>query len=104
MKTIQNSLLVIFFTYFLSFLSANDIAFSAETPNSEVSAESNQELPVLLVKKDEDAVIYKKDIIIRSDELKAAPIKDKDEKELKPTKKPVEKSKRHPAWTSSTSI
>ncbi|OHB39716.1 MAG: hypothetical protein A2069_02755 [Planctomycetes bacterium GWB2_41_19] len=97
MKTIQNSLLVIFFTYFLSFLSANDIAFSAETPNSEVSAESNQELPVLLVKKDEDAVIYKKDIIIRSDELKAAPIKDKDAEEFKPIEKPVEKKQEAPS-------
>ena len=97
MKTIQNSLLVIFFTYFLSFLSANDIAFSAETPDSEVSAESNQELPVLLVKKDEDAVIYKKDIIIRSDELKAAPIKDKDAEEFKPIEKPVEKKQEAPS-------
>ena len=97
MKTIRNSLLLILFTYSLSFLSANDIAFSAETPNSEVSAESNQELPVLLVKKGEDTVIYKKDIIIRSHELKAEPKKDKGTEEFKTIEKPIEKKQETPS-------
>ncbi len=96
MKTIQNSLLVFFFTYFLSFLSANDTGFSAETPDSEVIAKSNQELPVLLVKKDKDTVIYKKDIIIRSDELKAETEKDKGAEEFKTIEKPIEKKQETP--------
>ena len=90
MKTIRNSLLTIFLIYLLSFLTANDSVISAEIPNSEVSAKRNQELPVLLVKKSEDTVIYKKDIIIRFDELKAEPKKDTDAEEFKPLVKKQE--------------
>ncbi|MDO8142861.1 MAG: hypothetical protein Q6358_15290 [Candidatus Brocadiales bacterium] len=96
MKTIRNSILTIFIIYLLSFLTANDSVISAEIPNSEASAKSNQELPVLLVKKDEDTVIYKKDIIIRSDELKAEPKKDTAE-EFKSIEKPVEKKQEAPS-------
>ncbi len=96
MKTIRNFLLVIFFTYFLSLLSSNNTAFSAETPDSDIITKNNQELPVLLVKKDKDTVIYKKDIIIRSDELKAETKKDKGTEEFKTIEKPIEKKQETP--------
>src|SRR3972149_6410654 len=98
MKIIQNSLLISLFIYFFSLFSANNtIIVSAETFDSEVSAESNQELPILLVKKDEDTVIYKKDIIVRSDELKAVTKKDKGTEEFKTIEKPIEKKQETPS-------
>ena len=42
----------------------------------EALAADDKESPVLLVKNEDDVVIYKKDIIIRSDELKTAPKKE----------------------------
>lgn len=97
MKITRKYLLAIFFACFISFLFANDTTFSAETPNSDVTAKSSQESPVLLVKKDEDTVIYKKDIIIRSHELKAEPKKDKGTEEFKTIEKPIEKKQETPS-------
>lgn len=96
MKTIQNILLCsIFCGFFQTLLNAGDIVSGVETANSRVSATSNvHELPVLLVKKDEDPVIYKKDIIIRSKELKEE-AKD-DTEEFKTIEKPAEKKQEEP--------
>ncbi|KXK31463.1 MAG: hypothetical protein UZ01_00853 [Candidatus Brocadia sinica] len=89
MKTIQNSFITIFGVWVLSVLSSIDIATYAETPGFEIAKENNQKSPLLLAKKEEDIVIYKKDIIIRSDELKAD--SKKDAEEFKPIEKPVSK-------------
>lgn len=89
MKTIQDSFITIFGVWILSVLSNADIATYAETPSFEISKENNQKLPILLAKKEKDTVIYKKDIIIRSDELKSD--SKKDAEEFKPIEKPVSK-------------
>ena len=47
--------------------------------------------------KDKDIIIHKKDIIIRSDELKAEPKKDKDAEEFKPIEKPAGKKQETPS-------
>jgi len=53
---------------------------------AEVFAAQNQETPISLIKKDDDVVIYKNDIIVRSDELKKEFKKEVDKN------KPAEKS------------
>lgn len=95
MKTIQNSFIIIFGVCVLSALSNVDIATYAETLCFEVLKENNQKAPLVLAKKEEDIVIYKKDIIIRSDELKAE--SKKDVEEFKPIEKPVSKKQATPA-------
>ncbi len=75
MKIILNSLLFAFLAYFFSPLFNSGIASG----------------------KDKDIIIYKKDIIIRSDELKAGPKKDKDAEEFKPIEKPGEKKQGAPS-------
>ncbi|MCF6154224.1 MAG: LysM peptidoglycan-binding domain-containing protein [Candidatus Brocadia sp.] len=94
MKTIQNSFITIFGVCVLSALSKVDIATCAETRNFEVSKENNQKAPLVLARKEEDLVIYKKDIIIRSDELKAE--SKKEVEEFKPIEKPVSKKQETP--------
>ena len=74
MKIILNSLLIAFLAYlFLPLF------------NSGIASE-----------KDKDIIIHKKDIIIRSDELKAEPKKDKDAEEFKPIEKPAEEKQETP--------
>lgn len=85
MKTIRNSLVVIFSVYLPiilshSFITANIWAFTSDR---------NQELPLLL-SKSEDIVIYKKDIIVSPRELKSE--SKKDAKELKVIEKPAVKN------------
>lgn len=75
MKIILNSLLFAFLAYFFSPLFNSGIASG----------------------KDKDIIIYKKDIIIRSDELKAGSKKDKDAEEFKPIEKTVEKKQEAPS-------
>ncbi len=55
--------------------------------DAEVFAAQNQETPISLVKKDDDVVIYKNDIIVRSDELKKEFKKEVDKN--KPGEKPA---------------
>ncbi|MBM4065815.1 MAG: LysM peptidoglycan-binding domain-containing protein [Planctomycetes bacterium] len=75
MKIILNSLLFAFLAYFFSPLFNSGIASG----------------------KDKDIIIYKKDIIIRSDELKAGSKKDKDAEEFKPIEKTAEKKQEAPS-------
>lgn len=80
----------IFCVSFQTLLNASDAATGVETANSKVSATTNaHQLPVLLAKKDEGPVIYKKDIIIRSKELKEE--SKNDTEEFKTIEKPPEK-------------
>ncbi|MCR4319400.1 MAG: L,D-transpeptidase family protein [Candidatus Brocadiaceae bacterium] len=75
MKIILNSLLIAFLAYlFLPLF------------NSGIAGE-----------KGKDIIIHKKDIIIRSDELKAEPEKDKNAEVFKPIEKPVEKKRETPS-------
>ncbi len=76
MKIIQNSLIGIFWICVVSVLSNISTDTTAGIPDSKVSEEINPKSPLLLAKKEEDVVIYKKDIIIRSDELKSDSKKD----------------------------
>lgn len=90
MKTIRNSFITVFGVFGVCVLSALfniNIATYAGTPDLETSKESGQKLPLVLAKKEEDTVIYKKDIIIHSNELKAE--SKKDVEEFKPVEKPV---------------
>lgn len=89
MKTIQNSLFIVFVISVFSALSSSDVATSTGITHSIVYANAKQELPLLLAKKDEDIVIYKKDIIIRSDELKSEP--KRNQEEFKTVEKPEAK-------------
>lgn len=72
-------------------VSSIDKNTNAGTCDAEVFVENNQKSPVLLAKKEEDKdiVIYKKDIIIRPDELKAE--SKKDAEDFKSIEKPVSK-------------
>ncbi|MEP9412511.1 MAG: L,D-transpeptidase family protein [Candidatus Brocadia sp.] len=89
MKTIQYFLVIIFGINALSVFFKANITIYAGIPDFEVSEENNQKLPVRLAKKNEDIVIYKKDIIIRSDELRSD--SKKEVEEFKPIEKPVSK-------------
>lgn len=93
MKTIQYSLVIIFGIYVV-FLKA-DITAYAGTPGFELSEENNRKSPIRVAKKNEDIVIYKKDIIIRSDELKSD--SKKEVEEFKPIEKPVPKKQETPS-------
>ena len=73
MKIILNSLLIAFLAYFFIPLFNSGIA------------------------SEKDIIIQKKDIIIRSEELKAEPKKDKDAEEFKPIEKPAEKKQETPS-------
>ena len=73
MKIILNSLLIAFLAYFFIPLFNSGIA------------------------SEKDIIIQKKDIIIRSDELKAEPKKDKDAEEFKPIEKPAGKKQETPS-------
>jgi len=98
MKTIRNFLIAVFGISVLSVLSNINTDTNAGILDSEVfevSKERNHESPLLLAKKEEDIVIYKKDIIIRPDELKAE--SKKDAEEFKPIEKPVSKKQEAPA-------
>ena len=75
MKIILNSLLIAFHAYLFLPLFNSGIASG----------------------KDKDIIIYKKDIIIRSDELEAEPKKDKNAAGFKPIDKPVEKKRETPS-------
>lgn len=75
MKIILNSLLIAFLAYLFSPLFNSGIASG----------------------KDKDIIIYKKDIIVRSDELKAEPKKDKNAEGFKTIEKPVEKKLETPS-------
>jgi len=75
MKIILNSLLIAFLAYLFLPLFNNGIASE----------------------KDKDIIIYKKDIIIRSDELKAEPKKDKNAEGTKPIEELVEKKRETPS-------
>ena len=89
MKTIQNSLFIVFVISVFSALSSSDVVTSTGITHSIVYANAKQALPLLLAKKDEDIVIYKKDIIIRSDELKSEP--KRNQEEFKTVEKPEAK-------------
>ena len=89
MKTIQNSLFIVFVISVFSALSSSDVVTSTGITHSIVYANVKQALPLLLAKKDEDIVIYKKDIIIRSDELKSEP--KRNQEEFKTVEKPEAK-------------
>ena len=89
MKTIQNSFILVFGLYALPVLFNAGIAIYAGMPDSEVSKEGSQNLPFLLAKNEEEVVIYKKDIIIRSDELNTGTKKDVEK--FKPIEKSVTK-------------
>ena len=75
MKIILNSLLIAFLAYL--FLTLFNSGIASEKGN--------------------DTIIHKKDIIIRSDELKAEPKKDKNAEGLKTIEKPVEKKRETPS-------
>ena len=75
MKIILNSLLIAFLAYLFLPLFNSGIASG----------------------KDKDIIIYKKDIIVRSDELEAEPKKDKNAAGFKPIDKPVEKKRETPS-------
>ncbi len=94
MKTMKYFSITAFVVAVLSALFNVNIATGKETLNFEVAKENNGKSPLLLAKKEEDVVIYKKDIIIRSDELKAEPKKDVEE--FKPIEKPVSKKQGTP--------
>ncbi|CAG1769258.1 Putative L,D-transpeptidase YkuD [uncultured bacterium] len=70
---------------------------NAGTHEVKIFAKNNQKSSLLLAKKEEDKdiVIYKKDIIIRPDELKAG--SKKDAEEFKPVERPVSKKEEMPA-------
>ncbi|HHT9158833.1 MAG: hypothetical protein A2099_05755 [Planctomycetes bacterium GWF2_39_10] len=89
MKTIQNSLFIVFVISVFSALSSSDVVTSTGITHSIVYANDKQALPLLLAKKDEDIVVYKKDIIIRSDELKSEP--KRNQEEFKTVEKPEAK-------------
>jgi len=89
MKTIQNSLFIVFVISVFSALSSSDVVTSTGITHSIVYANAKQALPLLLAKKDEDIVVYKKDIIIRSDELKSEP--KRNQEEFKTVEKPEAK-------------
>ena len=89
MKTIQNSIFIVFVISVFSALSSSDVVTSTGITHSIVYANVKQALPLLLAKKDEDIVIYKKDIIIRSDELKSEP--KRNQEEFKTVEKPEAK-------------
>ena len=75
MKIILNSLLIAFLAYL--FLTLFNSGIASEKGN--------------------DTIIHKKDIIIRSDELKAEPKKDRNAEGLKTIEKPVEKKRETPS-------
>lgn len=79
MKAIQNSLFIVFVISVFSALSSSDVTTSAGITNSIVYANTTQAIPLLLAKKDDEIIIYKKDIIIRPDELKSEPKKNTEE-------------------------
>src|SRR3990170_9034074 len=79
MKIILNSLLIAFLAYLFSPLFNSGIASGKDKD------------------KDKDIIIYKKDIIIRSDELKAEPKKDKNAEGTKPIEELVEKKRETPS-------
>ena len=92
MKIIQNILLNVFGHISLFVLSVSVIVTYAGIPDRVISAESSHKLTPEESKKQEGTVIYKKDIIIRSDELKAEKIKpEKGTEEFRSVEKAAEK-------------
>ncbi len=79
MKVIQHFFIVtIFSASILVVLYSNNSTANTERFESDLLRETHKELPIL-VKKEDDIVIYKKDIIIHPQELKAKPKKETEE-------------------------
>lgn len=95
MKTMRNALITIFGMSVLSALFSINTDTTAAVHNPEISEGRSHESPLVLAKKEEDIVIYKKDIIIRSEELKAE--SKKDAEEFKPIETSVSKKRETPA-------
>ncbi|MDQ1273457.1 MAG: hypothetical protein QG591_2087 [Planctomycetota bacterium] len=91
MKTMRNLLIIIVSVGIFLSVPTIDKNTNAGTYDAEVSAENNQKSALLLAKKEEDKdiIIYKKDIIIRSDELKTE--SKREAEDFKSIEKPVSK-------------
>lgn len=94
MKTIQKSCMIICGMCALFALSNLSVVAYAGISDFEIPKENNEESPLIVAKKKEDIIIYKKDIIIRSDELKAD--SKKDTEDFKPIEKPASKRQETP--------
>lgn len=95
MKTMKYFFITVFVATVLSALCNVYIATGNETSDLEFEvAKENNQKPSLLLAKKEDIIIYKKDIIIRSDELGVEPKKDVEE--YKPIEKPAAKKQETP--------
>lgn len=97
MKIMRNLLIMIFIVGVFLCVFNIDKNTNAGTHEVKIFAKNNQKSSLLLAKKEEDKdiVIYKKDIIIRPDELKTG--SKKDAEEFKSVERPVSKKEEIPA-------
>lgn len=79
MKIMRNLLIMTFTVGFLLFVPNIDKNTHTGIYDDEVFAENNQNSPLLPVKKEEEIVVYKKDIIVHSEQLKGGPKNDTEE-------------------------